>query len=52
MNGLLLYAAANQYPALKGLLMRSARGDTSTSLSVGIFSPVSVTVGAGAPTVS
>ncbi|WP_177224858.1 hypothetical protein [Variovorax sp. 770b2] len=33
------YAAASQYPALKGLLMRNARGDTSTSLSVGIFSP-------------
>jgi hypothetical protein len=36
------YAAASQYPALKGLLMRSASGDTSTSLSVGIFSPLSV----------
>ncbi len=36
------YAALNQYPALNGLLMRSARGDTSTSLSVGIFSPASV----------
>jgi hypothetical protein len=31
-------AAANQYPALKGLLMRSASGETSTNLSVGIFS--------------
>ena len=36
------YAAASQYPALKGLLMRSARGETSTNLSVGIFSPLSV----------
>ena len=35
-------AAANQYPALNGLLMRSANGDTSNSLSVGIFSPLSV----------
>ena len=35
-------AAASQYPALNGLLMRNAKGDTSTSLSVGIFSPVSV----------
>jgi len=42
------YAAASQYPALKGLLMRSASGDTSTNLSVGIFSPVSVTAGATA----
>ncbi len=41
-------AALSQYPALKGLLMRSASGDTSTSLSVGIFSPVSVTTGAPA----
>jgi len=32
-------AAASQYPALKGLLMRNASGETSTSLSVGIFSP-------------
>jgi len=39
-------AAASQYPALNGLLMRSARGDTSTSLSVGIFSPLSVAAGA------
>ena len=31
-------AALSQYPALKGLLMRSARGEMSTSLSVGIFS--------------
>ncbi len=37
-----LQAAASQYPALKGLLMRSAKGETSTNLSVGIFSPVSV----------
>ena len=36
------YAAVSQYPALNGLLMRSARGETSTSLSVGIFSPLSV----------
>jgi hypothetical protein len=35
-------AAASQYPALKGLLIRSARGETSTNLSVGIFSPFSV----------
>ena len=35
-------AAANQYPALKGLLIRSASGDTSNNLSVGIFSPASV----------
>ncbi len=33
-----IQAALSQYPALKGLLMRSAMGDTSTSLSVGIFS--------------
>ena len=38
------YAALSQYPELKGLLMRSAMGDTSTSLSVGIFSPVSVLI--------
>jgi hypothetical protein len=45
-------AALSQYPALKGLLMRSASGETSTSLSVGIFSPVSVTTGAlAAPSV-
>jgi hypothetical protein len=43
-NGLFLQrvckrqAAANQYPALNGLLMRSASGDTSSSLSVGIGS--------------
>jgi len=36
-------AAANQYPALKGLLIRNARGDTSTNLSVGIFSAVGST---------
>ena len=35
-------AAASQYPALKGLLMRSAKGVTSNNLSVGIFSPDSV----------
>ena len=33
------YAADSQYPALNGLLMRNASGDTSSSLSVGIFSP-------------
>ena len=42
------YAAASQYPALKGLLIRNASGETSTSLSVGIFSPLSVTGAAGA----
>ena len=31
-------AAVSQYPELNGLLMRSARGEMSTSLSVGIFS--------------
>ena len=36
------YAAANQYPALNGLLIRSAKGETSTNLSVGIFSPSSI----------
>ena len=45
------YAAASQYPALNGLDMRSASGDTSTSLSVGIFSPDSV-VATGAATAS
>ena len=40
-----IQAAESQYPALKGLLMRSAMGDTSTSLSVGIFS-------AGSPLIS
>ena len=35
-------AVASQYSALNGLLMRSANGDTSNNLSVGIFSPVSV----------
>ena len=49
-------AALSQYPELKGLLMRSAKGDTSTSLSVGIFSPLSLTSmlatqGPAAPTV-
>jgi len=32
---------------LKGLLMRNARGDTSTSLSVGIFSPAGSVLAAG-----
>ena len=36
-------AAVSQYPALKGLLMRSACGEMSTSRLVGIFSPFSVT---------
>ena len=36
-------AAANQYPALNGLLMRSANGETSTNLSVGIFSALGST---------
>ena len=40
-----IQVALSQYPALKGLLMRSAMGDTSTSLSVGIFS-------AGSPLIS
>ncbi|MFY3382568.1 hypothetical protein, partial [Paracidovorax sp. MALMAid1276] len=40
----LTHAAESQYPALKGLLMRSAMGDTSTSLSVGIFSPDSALI--------
>ncbi len=35
-------AAASQYAALNGLLMRNASGETSNNLSVGIFSPVSV----------
>ena len=35
-------AVANQYSALKGLLMRSASGETSNNLSVGILSPDSV----------
>ena len=35
-------AAVNQYPALNGLLMRKAKGEMSTNLSVGIFSPPSV----------
>ncbi len=35
-------AVASQYSALNGLLMRSANGETSNSLSVGIFSPFSV----------
>ena len=38
------YAALSQYPALNGLLMRNARGDTSTSLSVGIFSSGSAAI--------
>ncbi len=37
-------AAASQYPELKGLLMRSARGDTSTNLSVGIFSSAAAAI--------
>lgn len=41
-------AAVSQYPALKGLLMRSAMGDTSRILSVGIFSPSSVSNSASA----
>ena len=32
------YAAANQYPALKGLLIRKAKGDTSIKKSPGSFS--------------
>ena len=32
----------NESDFMKGLLIRSARGDTSTNLSVGIFSPSSV----------
>ena len=36
-------AAASQYPALKGLLMRSASGDTSSNLSVGMRSSPSAT---------
>ena len=40
-----IQVALSQYPALNGLLMRSAMGDTSTSLSVGIFS-------AGSPLIS
>jgi len=35
-------AADSQYPELNGLLMRSAMGEMSRSLSVGIFSPNSV----------
>ncbi len=38
------YAALSQYPALNGLLMRNARGDTSTSLSVGIYSSGSAAI--------
>ena len=37
-------AALSQYPALNGLLIRNARGDTSTSLSVGIFSSGSAAI--------
>jgi hypothetical protein len=37
-------AAASQYPELNGLLIRSANGDTSNNLSVGIFSPDSVAI--------
>jgi len=36
------YAAANQYPALKGLLMRNANGDTSIKKSPGSFSAMPV----------
>ncbi len=43
-TGFFHQAAASQYPALKGLLMRSASGDTSTNLSVGIFSAVGSSV--------
>jgi len=35
----MLYAAASQYPALKGLLIRKAKGDTSIKKSLGSFSP-------------
>jgi hypothetical protein len=51
MSGAAGHAAASQYPALKGLLMRSARGEMSTNRSVGIFSPLSV-AGAAASAVS
>jgi hypothetical protein len=46
-SGAASYAAASQYPALKGLLIRSARGEMSTNRSVGIFSPLSVAGAAG-----
>jgi len=36
------YAAANQYPALNGLLMRKAKGDTSIKKSPGSFSAIPV----------
>ena len=36
-------AVASQYSALKGLLMRSARGETSNNLSVGMRSTVGST---------
>jgi len=49
-TGFLPQAAASQYPALKGLLMRSASGDTSTNLSVGIFSAVGSTGAMSMPT--
>jgi hypothetical protein len=39
-----LQAAANQYPALNGLLMRSAMGLTSSSLSVGMGSSLSTSI--------
>ena len=39
----LVQAAASQYPELNGLLMRSANGDTSSSLSVGMASSPSTT---------
>ena len=41
----LTQAAANQYPELNGLLMRSASGEISSSLSVGMASsPSAATV--------
>ncbi len=36
------YAAANQYPALNGLLIRKAKGDTSIKKSPGSFSAIPV----------
>lgn len=41
-QGVAYQATLSQYPALNGLLMRNASGETSTSLSVGIFSPASM----------
>jgi hypothetical protein len=43
------YAAASQYPELNGLLIRSASGDTSINLSVGIFSLVGSPDGTSMP---